>query len=109
MNGLTKFGYRVFQKSMWVAMWFLPWHQNKGTLSGAGSIKGINVEISEIGDNFFVFRFTCQPQGIGFAHMIHGLPQTEGAGTGTFVGQIDVKIIVNFIKNRHSKNSFVSI
>ena len=72
-------------------------------------IKGINVEISEIGDNFFVLRFTCQPQGIGFAHMIHGLPQTEGAGTGTFVGQIDVKIIVNFIKNRHSKNSFVSI
>ena len=47
MNGLTKFGYRVFQKSMWVAMWFLPWHQNKGTLSGAGSIKQLPKWIKE--------------------------------------------------------------
>ncbi len=39
MNCLTKFGYRVFQKAMWCAMWLLPWNQNKGTLSGAGSVK----------------------------------------------------------------------
>ncbi len=39
MNCLTKFGYRVFQKGMWLAMWLLPWNQNKGTLSGAGSVK----------------------------------------------------------------------
>lgn len=39
MNGLVKAGCRIFQKTMWVSMWFLPWGQNKGTLSGAGSIK----------------------------------------------------------------------
>ncbi len=39
MNCFYKFGCRVFQKTMWCAMWFLPWNQNKGTLSGAGSVK----------------------------------------------------------------------
>lgn len=39
MNVFTKIGYRIFQKSMWVVMWFLPWKQNKGILSGPGSIK----------------------------------------------------------------------
>lgn len=39
MNALSKFGCRIFQKAMWCAMWFLPWNQNKGTLSGAGSVK----------------------------------------------------------------------
>lgn len=39
MNVLKKCGYRIFQKSMWCAMWFLPWNQNKGTLSGAGCVK----------------------------------------------------------------------
>lgn len=39
MNALSKFGCRIFQKTMWCAMWFLPWNQNKGTLSGAGSVK----------------------------------------------------------------------
>src|SRR5574344_1683083 len=39
MNVFVKLGYRIFQKTMWCAMWFLPWGQNKGTLSGAGCIK----------------------------------------------------------------------
>lgn len=39
MNVFYKFGCRVFQKTMWCAMWFLPWKQNKETLSGAGTIK----------------------------------------------------------------------
>ena len=30
---------RCYQKIMYVAVFFLPWNQNKGTLSGAGSIK----------------------------------------------------------------------
>lgn len=39
MNALKTVGCRIFQKTMWCAMWFLPWNQNKGTLSGAGSVK----------------------------------------------------------------------
>lgn len=39
MNVFYKAGCRIFQKTMWCAMWFLPWKQNKATLSGAGKIK----------------------------------------------------------------------
>lgn len=39
MNVFYKVGCRIFQKTMWCAMWFLPWKQNKATLSGAGKIK----------------------------------------------------------------------
>lgn len=39
MNIFYKFGCRAYQKVMWCAEWFLPWNQNKGTLSGAGSVK----------------------------------------------------------------------
>lgn len=39
MNILTKIGCRIFQKAMWLAMWILPWNQNKGTLSGPGCVK----------------------------------------------------------------------
>ncbi len=39
MNVFYKLGCRIFQKVMWCAMWFLPWNQNKGTLSGSGSVK----------------------------------------------------------------------
>lgn len=49
MNVLTKFGYRIFQKAMWCAMWFLPWNQNKGTLSGADSVKELPKFLKEKG------------------------------------------------------------
>ncbi len=39
VNVFKKCAYRIFQKGMWCAMWFLPWNQNKGTLSGAGAVK----------------------------------------------------------------------
>lgn len=49
MNCFYKCGCRVFQKTMWCAMWFLPWNQNKGTLSGAGSIKQLPKFLKEKG------------------------------------------------------------
>ncbi len=49
MNCFKKFGYRVFQKTMWCAMWFLPWNQNKATLSGAGSVKELPKFLKEKG------------------------------------------------------------
>lgn len=49
MNVLTKFGCRIFQKAMWCAMWFLPWNQNKGTLSGADSVKELPKFLKEKG------------------------------------------------------------
>ena len=49
MNCFYKFGCRVFQKTMWCAMWFLPWNQNKGTLSGAGSVKQLPAFLKEKG------------------------------------------------------------
>lgn len=47
MNCIVKVAYRSFQKVMWCAMWFLPWGQNKGTLSGAGCIKQLPKWIKE--------------------------------------------------------------
>ncbi len=49
MNALYKFGCRIFQKVMWCAMWFLPWNQNKGTLSGADSVKELPKFLKEKG------------------------------------------------------------
>ena len=39
VNPFFKLYCRCFQKIMYVAVFCLPWNQNKGTLSGAGSIK----------------------------------------------------------------------
>lgn len=47
MNIFVKGFYRVYQGVMWCAMWFLPWGQNKGTLSGAGCIKELPKWIKE--------------------------------------------------------------
>ena len=49
MNAFYKCGCRVFQKAMWCAMWLLPWKQNKGTLSGAGSVKQLPAFLKEKG------------------------------------------------------------
>lgn len=49
MNAISKFGCRIFQKAMWCAMWFLPWNQNKGTLSGADSVKELPKFLKEKG------------------------------------------------------------
>ena len=38
MNIFTKMGCRIFQQSMRLAMFLLPWNQCKKTLSGPGSI-----------------------------------------------------------------------
>ncbi len=49
VNVFKKCAYRIFQKCMWCAMWFLPWNQNKGTLSGAGAVKELPKFLKEKG------------------------------------------------------------
>jgi len=49
MNIFKTAGCRIFQKTMWCAMWFLPWKQNKGMLSGAGTVKQLPGFLKEKG------------------------------------------------------------
>ena len=42
-----------------------------------------------------------QPKAVTFPHMIHGLPQTEGAGRGTAVCQVYINSIMDTIQNFH--------
>ena len=49
VNPFFKCWCRVFQKGMWCVMWFLPWNQNKGTLSGPGSVKQLPGFLKEKG------------------------------------------------------------
>ena len=42
-----------------------------------------------------------EPESAGIAHMIHGLPQAERAGTRAAVGQVDIQTVVYIVHNRH--------
>ena len=49
VNPFYKAFCRCYQKIMYIAVFFLPWNQNKGTLSGAGSIKELPQFLKEKG------------------------------------------------------------
>ncbi len=78
MNALTKFGYRVFQKIMWCAMWFLPWNQNKGTLSGAGSVKDLPKFLKDKGFKSILIVTDGGLFGLGMADPILSACEAEG-------------------------------
>lgn len=49
MNRLYRVYARTYQKITWLAMWLLPWRQNRGTLSGAGSLQQLPAFLQDKG------------------------------------------------------------
>ncbi|MDE5601463.1 MAG: iron-containing alcohol dehydrogenase [Clostridia bacterium] len=78
MNCFYKLGCRIFQKTMWCAMWFLPWNQNKKTLSGAGAVKELPKFLKSQGFKSILIVTDGGLFKLGMADPILAACETEG-------------------------------
>lgn len=89
MNVIAKGLCRIFQAGLWCAMWVMPWNQNKGTLSGEGTVKQLPKWLKEKEDCKSVLIVTDEGiYKLGMADPIKEAFEKEGVKATIFHGVI---------------------